>query len=292
MADDEQQIATSIEINTVNKTDADENKESNGHTDVPLDNDKPVIKRDNTVFGGTMDLKRAFDDDMQVYEPTNWKLMAYWLHLWITYACFWYTAETKGGFDDPTLKDNNNTPSMVAMIWSIIDIVIHIILIIIAFIRKGKSNNTLNEELNMLLGIKKKDSRNIYNLDAISGHYVGTIFVFMGININALMIMNRIWAFDKNTAGGSDSDYLSGLILFGSNTLMLPSLGVMFGLTMVQFYTIKDDVVIEMFKYKDEKILKIQGNNIGKMLNELIYDKTLKSWVESLELKNRKGMNS
>ena len=84
MANDEQQIATSIEMNQMQ---TEENKESNdNYKSVPLDNN-------NTVFGFAMNLKRAFDDDIEVYEPVNWKLTAYWIHLWIIYGFFNYTGD-------------------------------------------------------------------------------------------------------------------------------------------------------------------------------------------------------
>eukprot|EP00486_Rosalina_sp_Unknown_P013185 CAMPEP_0201592826 /NCGR_PEP_ID=MMETSP0190_2-20130828/190613_1 /ASSEMBLY_ACC=CAM_ASM_000263 /TAXON_ID=37353 /ORGANISM="Rosalina sp." /LENGTH=70 /DNA_ID=CAMNT_0048051765 /DNA_START=107 /DNA_END=316 /DNA_ORIENTATION=+ len=70
MTETEQQTATSIEINTLN--DMDENKEKNGVNNNGYD-DNDGIQRVDTVFESAIRLKEAFDDDeLEMYEPTNW----------------------------------------------------------------------------------------------------------------------------------------------------------------------------------------------------------------------------
>lgn len=268
MTEIEQQTGTSIEINIPKDNEMEvENGASNGYHD-------DGIKRVGTVFETAMSLKEAFDEDeLEMYEPTNWRLSLYWVHLWIIYTFF--------------AIDGDNTVSAIAIVVYVIDIILHIIMIIVAFIRKTQNgnNHTFHQQLNIMLGMKKKHERNVYNLDAISGHYVGTIFVFMAINMNLVMIAYRLWSIAENRIARK-----SHFAEFGSNSLLLPTLGVMFALLCVQFYTIKDDVVMQMLEYKDNKILKIEDNHIGKDLNTLIYDKTLKKWQKSLHLANRKGI--
>ena len=100
MSDDKGYIATSIEINTMDQTEPEEYKDTL--------NDNPAT-RDVADSSFAMNLKRSFDDGMEVYEPVNWKLITYWLHLWSIYALFNYTGDQ---------FDNNRPQSFVAIIWS------------------------------------------------------------------------------------------------------------------------------------------------------------------------------
>ena len=109
----EEQTATSIEINRLNDN-MEENKEKNNG----YDNDNINIKRVDTVFETAMSLKEAFDEDeLEMYEATNWRLSIYWVHLWIIYIFF-----VIGG---------DNTISIIAIIVYIIDIILHIIVIML-----------------------------------------------------------------------------------------------------------------------------------------------------------------
>ena len=257
----EQQMAETIEMNTVTIDEHKENKK-----------DKAMLSRVDTVYGHAMNLKVAFDDETDLYEPTNWRLSVYYAHLWIIYILF--------------LIGGNPTVSAICIVIYILELIIHIILVIIAFIRKSKNNTSFTTEMNLILGVSTKDSKNIYNLDQVSGHYVGTLFVILGMNMCVAMIVHRLYSIAENKEGGVD---LCCLMLWGSNFLILLTLGVMLTFLLMQFYAISDKIVIQMLKFKDERIIKIENNKIGNALNELIYGKTLKKWQKGLEFSQRRG---
>ena len=75
------------------------------------------------------------------------------------------------------------------------------------------------------------------------------------------MIANRLWALDKGIAGGVDSGWYLKYISWFQYT-HFPIIWCHVSLTIIQFYTIKNDFVAQMLKYKDERILKIQENHI------------------------------
>ena len=229
-----------------------------------------------TVYENDMTLQTAFNKDTSIYLPVNKRLTIYWLHLWINYVLF-------------TLF---RTQTGLIIIYYISELIFNVTLIIIAFIRmkRGKSDNnksTFNQELNAILGVNKKDERNIYNLDQISGKYVGLLFIGFSINMCLIMIVDRLYFMDDPWLYNNNFGWNGWLIFAGTNIMVYTSMGCMLVVWCLQFYSINDDVVIQMLRYKDEKILKIKNNKIGQTLNETIYEKALKKWQNQLLLKNR-----
>ena len=225
----------------------------------------------DTVYGQSMILQTAFGDNTKIYQPMNKRLTLYFIHLIYIYVLY-----VIGG---------GSTISIISIIAYSLELIFNITLIIIAMVRKHKRWTTFNQELNAILGIKTKDPRNIYNLDQISGNYVGLLFVTITINICVSFLANRCYAIYQALDGGADTDIL---VLVGSNFMQSFSSTLLLIILCCQFYAINDEVVLEMMKFKDEKILKIKDNKIGPVLNEKIYAKTLKSWQNQLLFKNRR----
>lgn len=250
--------------------------------DAQIDNQYESEDEYDTLYDdNAMYIKQIFED-AKLYESINWKLLIYWFSLWIILGMH--------------LAVGTNTESIIALIIHFMVIIVHIIFIIIAFYRKGQKNKdadgaiwTFNECLNELLGMEWRDPENIYNLDQISGHFVGLEFFAVAISMHSAMIMNRIWAIRWNIGGGVLSWERSGMILYGIGSMFFVSIGSLFSIVVAKFYVLDDDIVLKMFDYKDNKILTIKNTTIGQKLNDAIYKKTLQKWQESLYLSNRKG---
>ena len=132
----------------------------------------------------------------------------------------------------------------------------------------------------IVMVIKMKDPKNIYNLSAISGHYVGSIFFIIWINFNLLMIFNRLWAISIGVRGGK---HLNLPVRPATNTAFFTSIGATFAILITKFYVINDEAVKNMMQYKNDRILSIKDRTVrtGQKLNALIYEKALKEWQET-----------
>ena len=269
-------IATSIELHLL------DNAEESKQTD-----DNPIM----TLPEPALSILPAFDENAKLYESINWRLLSYWIHLWIIFILYRYVIV--GCYLGIS---KCNTASVAAIIIHLIDIIAHIIVLLVAYRKSRKGDNTFshfNDTVNEMLGIKKKDPKNVYNLSAISGHYVGIIFCVIWINVNSLMIVNRAWAMSLNVSGGLSwgGATNSPIVIPSTNTVFFTSIGSTFAILVTKFYVINDEIVKNMLEHKDEKILGIKDGTIriGQELNKLIYEDALVQWQQSLYPSNRKG---
>eukprot|EP01084_Bolivina_argentea_P110299 196986_1 len=269
MSGTETQMAESININTIKPTE-DEIKES-----IPMDNYQ--IEKTESVYESAMTLQFEIEpEDSELYEATNWRLTVYWLLGWFLSAT-WATS-------------GKQSVSIIYIIIYIVILIVHAILILICFVQKDKNNNTFSEQLNLLLGISKKNPKNIYNLDSVSSRHTGAVFFAAYINFTLLLLIHRIL---YPNPGGIESVYTSDgaeLLLSGFNTMIGSTIGLLLAFLVTQFYTFKDDMVIKMFQFKESQILTIKNNKIGERLNKKISQNKLgNKWLKSLSLGQRKG---